>query len=121
MISTEPERGTRCASTPNCARSLGNVRERGSDTATLKCLGRLDLAHFGDAECEAAVTHSEFESLVDLHVGFGARSLPVMPRSMAPSAQRTGMSSVRRKVMSTGISRTREDTAVLTSGNESRL
>ena len=35
------------------------------------------------------------------------RSLPVMPRSMAPSAQRTGMSSVRRKVTSIGMSRTR--------------
>ena len=35
------------------------------------------------------------------------RSLPVMPMSIAPSAQSTGMSSVRRNVMSIGISPTR--------------
>src|SRR5262245_58210038 len=35
------------------------------------------------------------------------RSLPVRPMSMAPSAQSTGISSVRKKVMSIGISPTR--------------
>ena len=35
------------------------------------------------------------------------RSPPVMPRSIAPSAHRTGMSSVRRNVTSIGMSRTR--------------
>ena len=71
--------------------------------------GRLrDGAVVGHADRQPALADAQVEPRRRLRRPLSAiRSLPVMPMSMAPSAQSTGMSSVRRNVMSIGISRQR--------------
>lgn len=75
--------------------------------------GALHSAVVGDAEGEATLADAELQPRRHDGAASFTRSLPVMPRSIAPSAHSTGMSSVRRNVTSIGISQTREEAPLL--------
>ena len=108
MISTLPVSLTRCASAPcwprYCRVTVGKlvaIRWPSSDAASLKSLSsgtQIARRHLPTPSCNRSSRSTSASA---------TRSLPVIPMSNAPSAHRTGISSVRRKMISTGISLTR--------------